>query len=131
METNVFWVSLIGISSLHFLVALIDKVPSKSVHWKIDDGNHRSSRPKVILGKGVLKICSKFTGEHSYQSLVSIKLLCNFIEITLWHGCSPENLLHIFWTPFPKITFGRLLLWFPSSIFQWTILDGIFWDHFY
>ena len=24
----------------------------------------RSSRPEVFLGKGVLKICSKFTGEH-------------------------------------------------------------------
>ena len=24
----------------------------------------RSSRPGVFLGKGVLKICSKFTGEH-------------------------------------------------------------------
>ena len=22
-------------------------------------------------------------------------MLCNFIEITLWHGCSPVNLLHI------------------------------------
>ena len=26
----------------------------------------RSSRPKVFLGKGVLKICSKFTGEHLF-----------------------------------------------------------------
>ena len=24
----------------------------------------------------------------------------SFIEITLWHGCSPVNLLHIFRTPF-------------------------------
>ena len=30
----------------------------------------------------------------------SIKLLCNFIEIALRHGCSPANLLHIFRTPF-------------------------------
>ena len=37
-------------------------------------------------------ICSKFTGEHLYQSVVSIKLLCSFIEIILWHGYSPENL---------------------------------------
>ena len=27
-------------------------------------------------------------------------LLCNFFEITLQHGCSPVNLLHIFRTPF-------------------------------
>ena len=30
---------------------------SKPIHF-------RSSLPEVILGKGVLKICSKFTGEH-------------------------------------------------------------------
>ena len=28
----------------------------------------------------------------------------NFIEITLWDGCSPVYLLHIFRTPFPKNT---------------------------
>ena len=33
-----------------------------------------------------------------------------FIEITLRHGCSPVNLLHIFKTPFLKNTFGGLLL---------------------
>ena len=27
-------------------------------------GMYRSSRPEVFLGKRVLKICSKFTGEH-------------------------------------------------------------------
>ena len=27
---------------------------------------YRSSRPEVFLVKGVLKICSKFTGEHPY-----------------------------------------------------------------
>ena len=37
-------------------------------------------------------------------------LLCNFIEISLRHGCSPVNLLHIFRTPFPKNTSGELFL---------------------
>ena len=32
------------------------------------------------------------------------------MEITLCHGCSPGNLLHIFRTPFQKNTFGGLLL---------------------
>ena len=41
---------------------------------------------------------------------VSIKLLCNFIEIALRHGCSPVNLLHIFRTPFTKNISGWLLL---------------------
>ena len=36
--------------------------------------------------------------------------LGNFIEIALWHGCSPVNLLHIFRTPFLR-----------------TPLDGCFW----
>ena len=71
---------------------------------------HRSSRPEVFLRKGVLKICSKFKGEHPCQSAISTKFLRNFIEITLRHGCSPVNLLHIFRTPFLKNTSGRLLL---------------------
>ena len=28
----------------------------------------------MFLGKGVLKICSKFTGEHPCRSMISIKL---------------------------------------------------------
>ena len=76
------------------------------ISWTI----FRSSRPVVFLGKGVLKICIKFTGEHSCRRAVSIKLLCNFFEIALRHGCSPVNLLHIFRTPFLKNTSGRLLL---------------------
>ena len=34
----------------------------------------------------------------------------NFIKITLRHGCSPINLLHIFRTLFPRNTSARLLL---------------------
>ena len=64
----------------------------------------------MSLKKDVLKICSKFAGEHPYRSVISKKLLCNFIEIALRHGCSPVNLLHIFRTPFPRNTSGRLLL---------------------
>ena len=45
----------------------------------------RNSHPGVFLGKGVLKICSKFTGEHPCQSAISIKFHSNFIEITLRH----------------------------------------------
>ena len=47
------------------------------------ENNHRSSRPEVFLRKDVLKICSKFTGEHPRRSAISIKLLCNFIEIAI------------------------------------------------
>ena len=62
----------------------------------------RSSHPEVFLEKGVLKICSKFTGEHPCGSVISIQLQSNFTEITFRHGCSPVNLLHIFRTTFTK-----------------------------
>ena len=65
---------------------------------------------RCSLGKGALKICSNFTGEHPCQSAISIKLLCSFIEIALQHGCFPVNLLDIFRAPFPKNASGGLLL---------------------
>ena len=43
-------------------------------------------------------------------------MLCNFIEITFRHGCSPVNLLHIFRTPFPKTTPGGPLASVMSSL---------------
>ena len=55
-----------------------------------------SSHSEVFLVKGVLKICNKFAGERPCQSVISIKLQSNFIEITLRHACFPVNLLHIF-----------------------------------
>ena len=70
----------------------------------------RSSHPEVVPKKGVLKICSKFTGEHPCRSVISIKMLRNLTEITLPHGCSSVNLLDIFRTPFHKNTSGRLLV---------------------
>ena len=65
-----------------------------------------------VLRKGLLKIYSKFTGEHLYRSGISIKLQSNFIEFTLWCGCSPVNWRHIFRTAFPRNTPGWLLLVF-------------------
>ena len=51
----------------------------------------KSSRVEVVfLRKGVLKICSKFTEEHPCRNAISIKFLCNFIEITL---CSRAKMI--------------------------------------
>ena len=63
----------------------------------------------MFLGKGVLKICSKFTGGHPCRSVISIKLLRNFIEITLRHGC-------IFLTYSNK--FRIKVLWLSSTCFK-------------
>ena len=55
----------------------------------------KSSHPEVFLRKAVLKICSKFTGEHPCRNTISINVLvCNFIEIAFRDGCSLLNLLY-------------------------------------
>ena len=52
--------------------------------------------PRGVLIKGVLKICSKFKGEHPCVSVIVIKLQSKFNGITLPHGCSPVNLQNTF-----------------------------------
>ena len=61
--------------------------------------------PKGVLKKVVLKMCSKFTGEHPCRSV-----------ITLRQRCSPVNLLHIFRTPFTKNTSGWLPLYLKGEL---------------
>ena len=80
--------------------------------------NHpvRSIFRRMFLYKNVLKKCSKFTGEHPFRSVILIKFQSSFIEITLQHGCSPVNALHIFRTPFPYNTSGRLLVSGSNSL---------------
>ena len=88
--------------------------------------NNRNSPPEMFLGKDVLKICSKFTGEHSCRSMISIKLLCNFIEITLWHGCSLVNSLYILRALFWKNTYEGLLLFILLvEIAIWILINLI------
>ena len=82
--------------------------------------NDRSGPSVVFLGKGVLKICCRFTGEHPCRSVISTKLLCSFIEITLRHWRSPVNLQHIFNTAFSENTSGWLLLWWQTFKFWGT-----------
>ena len=88
-----------GLHDSCFLENFPEKFPGKQFL------KHRSSPSEVFLGKGVLKICYKFTIELSCRSVISIKLQKNFIEITFRHRCSPVNLLHIFRKPFYKKTF--------------------------
>ena len=63
-------------------------------------------------------MCRKRIGEHPCRSVISIKLLCNFIEITLPHGCSAVNLQHTFKAPFYKNISGGLLLNFLKLIYE-------------
>ena len=107
----------------YFDVFYITKSPFVRRHWikmcflliwnfvSTESSTSRISRPEIFLRKGVLKICNKSAEEHRCRSVISIKLLCNFIETALQHGCSPVDLLHIFRTPFLKNTSGWLLLY--------------------
>ena len=58
-----------------FLVVIIlsDILFPDSVCWVFKQTS-RISYLEVFLGKALLKICSKFTGEHPCQSVISIKL---------------------------------------------------------
>ena len=42
---------------------------------------YRSSRPEVLLRKGALKICSKFTEEHPCRCVISKKLQNNMRKV--------------------------------------------------
>ena len=86
----------------------------------------RSSRKEVFLGKGILKIYSKFTGEDLWRNVISIKLLQQLIEITLRHGCSPVNLPYIFKTPFLKNKSGWLLLNITTTPMKWNYYNLMF-----
>ena len=77
----------------------------------------------MFLHKGVLKICSKFTGENSCGSVISLELQSNFIAITLRRGRSPLNLQHIFRKPFLKNTSRGLLLQIFLKMGPYDTLD--------
>ena len=90
----------------HFKVNILLVQMNPALTYELD----RSSHSEIFFRKAVLKICSKFTGEHPCRNAISIKLQSNVIQIAFRHGCSPVNLLHIFRTPFLKNTSRRLLL---------------------
>ena len=99
---------------VYYIWKLISRI--FSLFWFLNTTLFRSSPSYVFLGIGVPKIYKRFTGECPCRSVVLVKLQSNFIEITLRHGCSPVNLLHIFWTTFPKNTSGGLSLAFVIKI---------------
>ena len=65
----------------------------------------------MFLGKGVLKICSKFTGEHPCRSAISIKLF-------LWTAVSGISIYIWYINYFTFI--------FPSDLTLATILEDIY-----
>ena len=91
-----------------------NRIPFSGIHsfW-LKNLVFRSSPLEVLSNEGVLKLCRKFIGKHPCRGVISIKLQSNFIEITLWEGSSPVNLLNIFRSTFPRNTSGWLFLPVP------------------
>ena len=102
-----------------FVYCLQLSIP-KRPWWTKDFISTGSMMGTTIPSEAAIQRCSykKFFWKHAANlqentlgwSVISIRLFCNFIEITFRHGCSPVNLLHIFRTPFAINTSGRLLL---------------------
>ena len=83
-------------------LCISSKVPHQEIRWNF--GILRSGATLQGMLKGwMFKACSK------------VKLLCNFVEITLRHRRFPGTLLHVFRTALYKNTTGGLLL-----IFNWS-----------
>ena len=53
------------------------RIADKTKNCNLLVKKYRSSHAEVFLGKDVLKICSKCTGEHPCRTVISIKLLHN------------------------------------------------------
>ena len=75
LQLKILW-KWINIHANHFLVKHMKQKLTKVVGKR-----SRSSSSEVFLGKSVLNIFIKFTGEHPCRSAISTKLLCNFLEI--------------------------------------------------
>ena len=80
VESNFFWKSRFGTGVLLYICYIFSKIPFPKdtsegllLNFAEIPDRARSSHPDVFLGKGVLKICSKFTAEHPWRSAISIK----------------------------------------------------------
>ena len=94
----------------------------------------------MFLGKGILKICSKYTGEHPCRSAISIKLQSSYTVNALRHERSPANLLHIFRIPYFLRKTPRGCVWRLKKITQeipekfrklWPNKPMLYWWHKY
>ena len=83
------------------------------VVWKNTEADTQRCSYEKLVRKDA---ANWLTGEYPSRSAISIKLLRNFIEITLRHWCSPINLLHNCRTPFHKNTSEYLLLKIANNV---------------
>ena len=67
---------------------------------------------------------SRVSNKRQKQPCRGVLKKSNFIEITLRHGCSSVNLLHIFRAPFLKNTSGWLLLKRKNLVYSFFMPFG-------
>ena len=109
----------------------VDSLDWRVMHkQKVKISNYRSSPPQVFLRKGVLKICSKFAGEHPCRSVISIKLLCQrpttLLKKRLRHICFPVNFAKFLRAPFFIEHFCWLLLYYKHCTLNFAIFKYFF-----
>ena len=66
----------IGVDNTSANISIRNSLKTKII--PLNDSRYRRSPTEVFLEKDVLKISSKFTGEHPSRSAISIKLPCLF-----------------------------------------------------
>ena len=104
---------ILVINGLFFSYMIVHVTPffyALSGNYKVTNSIIRSSHLEVFLGKGVLKICNKFTGEHPCRSVISINLLCNLLKSHFGAG-----------------VLLQICCIFSERLFLITPLGGCFW----
>ena len=100
--------------SLSFVVPLV-VIPCHSIYpvfFIIDQETlFQKQSSRGVLGKRCSEDMQQIYRRVPMPKCNFNEVACNFIKITLRHGCSPVNLLHIFRTPFPRNTSEWLLMY--------------------
>ena len=86
---------------------------------KLNHLDMQKQLPRAVLKKKCSENIQQIYSRHPCRRAISIKELCNFIEIAVWHRCSPVNLLHNFRIHFPKnrsagYFWKRIVFWIRS-----------------
>ena len=86
------------------------------LHWNenLSGSNTKRNPSEVFLGKDVLKICSKFSGDHPRQSAITMKLQSSIIEIPLRHRCFPGYFQNLFLRTLLEYCFCNIFVKFPK-----------------
>ena len=78
-------------------------------YYRLHQFNREEQPSRCLLRKRCSEIMQQIHMRTPTAKCDSIKLLCDFFKIALWHRCSPVNLLHIFRTSSYRNTSAGLL----------------------